>query len=168
MSSISSGNPDSAFDRLPSTVGQVLYGEPFILGINELSHFEKATWLDQAYPADPEEFPEDLIEGFLLLAMLDPILRFAEAAQAADQPPEEPSMWGLNYGLDSVRFVSQVHVGDRILSSFQTKAVEPKDAGFKVLRHCVFTVDGHPRPAMTADWWSFVLPRGTLEKRRRT
>jgi acyl dehydratase len=159
----------TAFERLPETVGEVLVGEPFVLGAPELERFEKATWLDRAYPQDPEEFPENIIEGFLLLAMVDSILRFAEADAAAKsgQVEPEPSMWGLNYGLDSVRFISQVHVGDRILSRFETRAVEPKDLGYKVLRHCVFTVEGHERPAMTADWWVFVLPRGTFEKGRR-
>jgi hypothetical protein len=43
----------------------------------------------------------------------------------------------------------------------------PKDEGFKVLRHCIFRLEGSPIPAMVADWRGYALPRGTVEKARR-
>ncbi|MBP2327204.1 crotonobetaine/carnitine-CoA ligase [Kibdelosporangium banguiense] len=148
------------FDDLPSTVGMVVQGKPFALGNEESDLFHRATWLDKAYPEDPPEFPENLVEGFLLLSMVDAVSRMAGMSDA-------DTMWGLNYGLDRVRFTSQVHLGDRILPTFETLEVVPKDLGFKVLRRCTFTKEGHDRPAMVADWWTFVLPSGTKEKRRR-
>ena len=148
------------FDDLPSSVGTVMEGAPFVLGEEELHHFEKATWLDKAYPDEIDEFPSTLVEGFMLLGMLDAAARLA-SMDASD------TMWGLNYGLDKVRFVSPVHLGQKVLSTYETLAVDPKDEGYKVLRRCVFTVEGADVPAMVADWWTFVLPRGTVEKARR-
>lgn len=151
---------DLAFDDLPASVGTTTEGMPFVLGQEELSAFEKATWLDKAYAEDLPEFPPTLVEGFMLLGMVD-------AASKLATPGRSETMWGLNYGLDRVRFIKPVHIGQRVLSTFETVAVEPKDQGYKVLRRCVFTVDGDDGPAMIADWWSFVLPRGTVERARR-
>lgn len=143
----------TSFERLPETVGEVIHGEPFTLGGEDSALFQRATWLDRAYPQETGDYPETLVEGFWLLAMLDATCRFAGGV-------DDRSSYGLNYGLDKVRFVSPVHLGDRILPSFETVEVVPKGDGYKILRHCVFQVEGAAAPAMVADWWGFVLPRG--------
>lgn len=76
-------------------------------------------------------------------------------------------MWGLNDGLDRVRFIAPVHLGDRIVPSFEIAAIGPKDLGYKVLRTCTFTLEGTGATALTADWWTFVLPIETVERVRR-
>ncbi len=144
---------DLAFDELPSTVGRVIVGDAFTIGEEDSAHFQRATWLDKAYPGGyAEEFPETLVEGFHLLAMLDAVARFANE--------RSDTLWGLNYGLDKVRFVRMVHRGDRIVPSIEALDVTPKGRGYKVLRRFTFTVEGTSTPAMVADWWSYVLPRG--------
>ncbi|MFT4081650.1 MAG: hypothetical protein QM638_03615 [Nocardioides sp.] len=149
-----------AFADLPFSVGQVVRGEPFTVSEEDSDHFERGTWLDRAYPeGDVPEFPDTLIEGFHLLSLLDAVARFAAGEAAHD-------MWGLNYGLDKVRWVSQIHRGDRIVPTFEVLDVQPKDGGFKVLRRCVYTVEGNQVPAMVADWWTYALPRGEFEKGR--
>jgi len=148
------------FEDLPASIGSVIVGAPFAVAAEDQERFEKATWLDRAYPRDAPEFPGTLVEGFLLLSMLDAVLQLAD-------PTDSTSMWGLNYGLDRVRFIAPVHLGDRIVPSFEITAVEPKDLGYKVLRRCTFTLEGTGATAMTADWWTFVLPAGTLERARR-
>lgn len=148
--------------RAPAVVGEVIVGEPFVVTRWDVDRFESGTWLDRAYPDGTiPEFPETLVEGFHLLALVDPVLQFALGDKRAQ-------MWGLNYGLDSVRFVSPVHIGDRVLSTFETLRVEPKDQGFKILRRCTFAVEGAERPAMVADWWAYQLPRGVVERARRS
>lgn len=146
--------PRIAFEELPASVGSVVVGEAFALEAEDQEHFEKGTWLDKAYPQDAPEFPETLVEGFLLLSMLDAVLQLTD-------PADSNSMWGLNYGLDRVRFIAPVHLGDRIVPSYEIAAVEPKEFGYKVLRRCTFTLEGTGATAMTADWWTFVLPSGT-------
>jgi carnitine-CoA ligase len=145
----------------PAVVGEVIIGKSFVIGRRDVDQFESGTWVDRAYPeGDVPEFPDTLVEGFHLLALVDPVLQFA----LGDGPRP---MWGLNYGLDKVRFVSQVHVGDVVAPRFETLEVQEKDGGFKVLRRCTFTVVGAERPAMVADWWAYQLPRGLVEKGRR-
>jgi|SRR5882672_2901720 len=151
----------TTFDDLPKTVGDVVDGEPFSLGADDSNLFHRATWLDLAYAGnDQPEFPDTLVEGFWLLAMVDAVARFA-SPQGLDQ------FWGLNYGLDKVRFVSPVHFGDRISPTFETLEVTPKNKGYNVLRRCTFRVEGAERPAMVADWWCLVLPRGVFDESRR-
>lgn len=151
----------SAFDELPNTVGSVVVGEPFCLGAEDNEFFHRATWLDKAYPnGDVPEFPDEIVEGFWLLSMLDAISRLSAGTN-------DDQMWGLNYGLDRVRFVTPVHLGEMITPTFETLQVVPKDGGYKVLRRCTFQVDGHEAPAMVADWWGYVMPRGMVEKGRR-
>lgn len=150
------------FEDLPNTVGAIVEGEPFALGAADSELFARSTWLDKAYPSgDVPEFPEDIVEGFWILAMLDAVHRFATAA-------DDDTMWGLNYGLDKVRFITPVHLGDILIPTFETLAVTPKDQGFKVLYHCTFRHEASGTPAMIADWWTFVLPRGTVERARRS
>ncbi|WP_166459690.1 MaoC/PaaZ C-terminal domain-containing protein [Amycolatopsis pithecellobii] len=142
-----------AFESLPATVGSVLEGEPFTLDDEDSSHFQRGTWLHKAYPHGyVPEFPETLVEGFHLLSMLDAV------ARSANGHPD--NMWALNYGLDRVRFIRMVHRGDVILPRLETLEVTPKGSGYKVLRRITFTVEGTDTPALVADWWSYVLPRG--------
>lgn len=149
------------FEDLPDSVGEIIEGDPFQINAEDGALFSRATWLDRAYPGgDVAEFPEQIVEGFLLLSMLDAVLRFATGK-------DDSSMWGLNYGLDKVRFVAPVHFGDTIIPTFETLEVVPKDDGFKVLRRCTFQPEGSSSPAMVADWWGYALPRGTVEKARR-
>ncbi|MFH8805609.1 MaoC/PaaZ C-terminal domain-containing protein [Streptomyces sp. NPDC017936] len=155
-----SGSEDTG--PAPAVVGQVITGEAFVVTREDVDRFESGTWVDRAYPeGEIPEFPETLVEGFHLLSLVDSVLQFALG-------DDRGAMWGLNYGLDKVRFVSPVHIGDRVLPTFETLAVEPKDGGFKVLRRCTFTVEGAERPAMVADWWGYQLPRGVVEKSRRS
>lgn len=149
------------FDDLPRMVGTTIQGEPFELSQAELSGFEKATWLDRAYPAEDGVYDDDMIEGFLLLGMLDAVLRFTGQMDPVDS-------WGYNYGVDKVRFVTMVHVGDRLIPTFEVREVVPKGEAFKVLRRCTFTFEGDERIAMVADWWVYVMRRGDGQTRSRS
>lgn len=153
--------PTVKFDELPGSIGTIIEGEPFHLSAEDSELFHKATWLDKAYPGDDvPEFPERIVEGFLLLSMLDAVLRFATGI-------DDTTMWGMNYGLDKVRFTAQVRIGDTIIPTFETLQVVPKDNGLKVLRRCTFRLQKSSEVAMLADWWGYALPRGTVEKTRR-
>jgi acyl dehydratase len=149
------------FEELPATVGQTITGEPLQISATDSEHFHKATWLDEAYPdGDVGEFPDEIVEGFLLLGVLDALLRFATGR-------DDSTMWGLNYGLDKVRFVAPVHFGELMIPTFETLQVLPKDEGFKVLRRCTFELAESGDTVMVADWWTYALPRGTVERARR-
>jgi carnitine-CoA ligase len=144
--------PRVAFDQLPTLVGAKTRGEPFTVTAEEQDRWDRACWIDRAYPDEDPDFPENIIEGFYALSLLDALARFAGLS-------DDESSWGLNYGLDRVRFVSKMYFGDRIIPEFEIVEVRPKGEGYLVLRRCSLTVEGAERPGVIADWWVYVLPR---------
>lgn len=106
-------------------VGTRFLSRECVIDVASLRAFETGTWLDRAYPeADdyPDEFPTEMVPGFLSLALVDAI--------GAMTRRYEPTDWHvLNYGLDRVRFVRPVAVDDVVRVSFTVAAVEPVDGG---------------------------------------
>jgi hypothetical protein len=141
------------FDEIPSLEGRSFTGTPFSLTSPDLELFERATWLDRAYPdPDPPEYPDGLVEGFMSLSLLD--------ALAMDTVRFDPdTTYGLNYGLDRVRFAAQLTLGQRIVPRFDVTEVRKKGEGWLILRHCTLTAEGSDRPGVIADWWILILPR---------
>ncbi len=61
--------------------------------------------------------------------------------------------YGLNYGLDKVRFISPVRVGVRVRNRMELIGVEDKGGGRKVLKtRNTIEIEGADRPAMVAEW----------------
>lgn len=61
--------------------------------------------------------------------------------------------YGLNYGLDKVRFISPVPVGARVRNRMELIGVEDKGGGRKVLKtRNTIEIEGADRPAMVAEW----------------
>lgn len=140
------------FANLPSLVGRSILGGWFVVEAGQLPLFDQAIYTDQnPYPLDSSGYPEDLVEGFHLLALLDhlvnPLLRVSDGPCVA---------W--NYGLDRVRFVSPVRAGQKIRVRGSIAAVKPRASGFLILCQCTVEVEGHDRPGMVADWWTYWLP----------
>jgi acyl dehydratase len=140
-------------DGIPDLAGRIYVGEPFVITREERDAFERVTWIDRAYPdPDPAGFPEDIIEGFHSLALLDAVSRLA--SPRADRRPGV----GYNYGLDRVRFTSPIRIGDRVRSRFEVTDVRPRGDGYITRRQCELTVEGAGRPALVADWLTLWLP----------
>jgi len=152
-----SGPEVVAFADVPSLEGRVFEGAPFELTASEQDTFERATWIDRAYPdPDPPEFPDEIIEGFYALSMLD-------ALQKSCFRIDTDQAYGFNYGLDRVRFIRPLFIGDAITPRFEIASVERRGEGFLMRMLCQLIVDGAEPPKMTAEWLVLVLPRPTFE-----
>jgi acyl dehydratase len=138
--------------EFPDLVGRIYEGEPFVITREERDSFERVTWIDRAYPdPDPAGFPEDMVEGFHSLALLDAVSRLA-----SPRVIQRPGI-GYNYGLDRVRFTAPIRIGDRIRSRFEVTDVRPHGNGYVTRRRCELTVEGAGRPALVADWLTIWL-----------
>jgi acyl dehydratase len=140
------------FDDLPTLVGRSFVGDWFVVDEAKLPMFDEAIYSsDNTYPLDVSEYPDRMVEGFHLLALLDhlvnPLLQFSDG----------PCV-GWNYGLDRVRFVTSVLAGQKIRVKGTVGAVRPKGRGYLVLCQCVMEISGQNRPGMVADWWTYWLP----------
>jgi acyl dehydratase len=144
------------FAGLPSLVGRSFLGDWFVVDAGSLPLFDRASYTDRnPYPLDARGYPEDMVEGFHLLALLDhlvnPLLRVSDGPCVA---------W--NYGLDRVRFVSPVCAGQKIRVKGTVGAVRRKGSGFLILSRCAIEVEGRERPGMVADWWTYWLAPAPL------
>jgi carnitine-CoA ligase len=140
-------------DEIPHLPGTSHTGAPMRVSRDQRDQFEHVTLVSVAHPGpQPAEFPPDLVEGFHTLALLDAMTELA-------RPLDPATTYAYNYGLERVRWISPVRIGDDLQSEFTCMAVEAKGDGWIVHWGCTITVAGATRPAMVADWLVYVLPR---------
>lgn len=61
--------------------------------------------------------------------------------------------YGLNYGMDHVRFTDVVTVGSRVRSRIKLLSVEPRDQGRYLYKtEHILEVEGSDKPGMVAEW----------------
>lgn len=141
------------FDEIPHLAGTTHAGVPMTVTRSERDAFEGLTLVHLAHPEQqPAEFPANIVEGFHVLSLLDAMTGLA-------RPLDPVTTYAYNYGLDRVRWVSPVCIGDELHSTFDCTAVEAKGEGWLIRWTCTVTVAGADRPAMVADWIAYVLPR---------
>lgn len=91
-------------------------------------------------------FGGPIAHGFLSLSLLS---RFAETAAIR----VNGAVMGVNYGLDSVRFLNPVAVGKKVRGIFTLKdAVEKKPGQILITYRVSVEIDGVDKPALVADW----------------
>ena len=91
-------------------------------------------------------FGGTIAHGFLTLSMLS---HFAESFSFMI----EGAYMGINYGFDSVRFISPVKVGKRIRAQAMTLEVVEKNPGQFMTKTEVFVeIEGEEKPALKAVW----------------
>ena len=89
-----------------------------------------------------------IVQGFLMMSLVIH-LTHATATEPAGVA------YGLNYGMDRVRFTSVVTVGSRVRSRIKLLDVAPRGEGrylYKTQHY--LEVEGQEKPAMVADWLS--------------
>jgi len=91
-------------------------------------------------------FGGTIAHGFLTLSML--------SAMAYDAQPEiEGQEMGVNYGLNSLRFISPVPAGSKIRAHFTLNQIEERKPGEITLTWGVeMEIKDHPKPALVAEW----------------
>lgn len=100
---------------------------------------------------DPEAaaatpFGGTIAHGFLTLSLLTP-MGYDVALSI------EGAVFGVNYGLDKVRFLQPVRSGGRVRGRFTLADASEKRPGQWLLRYAVSVeIDGEAKPALAADW----------------
>ncbi|WP_432044261.1 hypothetical protein [Streptomyces cadmiisoli] len=139
-------------EDIPGLLGQTVESPWISVDTRLRGLFEEATMIDEFMtPGDRLLYPEGLLEGFHLLGLLD---HFISKYINWDMS----STYGLNYGLDRVRFVSPMVAGRPLRFRTTVTEVAPKHDGYLIVFECVLEHEDADRPGMTATWLCYQLP----------
>lgn len=138
------------FKEAQETLGTVSESEPFTVDAEHRRTFEHGSYLTEMYGDDAGVgYPDDLIEGFHLLSLIDPVNH-----NKADQPR---NYVGWNYGLNRVRFVRPAMINREYRC--RNKVVEVTERGPNVLvRRDVEILDEDDQLIMVAEWLVLLVP----------
>jgi acyl dehydratase len=135
------------------TVGRTYVSAWVEVRQEDMNAFADATGDPDWMHTDPdraraEGFGGTIAFGFWTLSRLTAFLR---DVTGAEYPPG--ARFGLNYGLDRVRFLAPVPVGSRVRNRLSVTDVREKEPGrILVTLHNEVDVEGVDGPAMVADW----------------
>ena len=121
-----------------------------------LQAFARATYLtpddvDMTFSRN-NRYGADLVDGFLLLSLLT---HFHFQVQPYGR---EPGAWGLNYGLDKVRFLSPVMIGQRVRCHIQLLDAQEKRPGQILVKTLdTLELENSEKPAMVAEWLGLMM-----------
>lgn len=101
--------------------------------------------VDPVWAAEQGPFPTTVAFGFLTLALTTHLSHQAR--------PWPPGWYGLNYGVDRVRFIAPVPVDTRVRGHFRCLDItERPDGGLLVRTGVTIEREGEERPALVAEW----------------
>ncbi len=63
----------------------------------------------------------------------------------------------INYGFNRLRFTAAVPAGSRVRLRARLAAVEPQGEGLRLTRDCTVEIEGEERPAIVAEWLTFLV-----------
>ncbi|WP_175821371.1 MaoC family dehydratase [Burkholderia sp. BCC0419] len=137
-------------DALPAYVGREVAVSPwFPILQDRVTRFAEVTEDNQWIHVDPERarrespYGTTVAHGYLTLSLLPCLASGCIRVGGVRM--------GVNYGLNRVRFVSPVRVGDSIRARFTLRAADPVPGGMQVVWHAVVEVGGSDKPACVAE-----------------
>jgi acyl dehydratase len=148
-----------ALEDLAAKVGHEIGVSQWIeIDARHLDLFHEATYLTESdvrlsYNAN-SPMGADVVDGFLLLSLL------AHFHLAVRPYLLEEGGYALNYGVERVRFLTPVRVGQRVRCRIRLLQVTEKQAGQYVVRtENTMEIDGAERPAMVAEWLNMIVAK---------
>ena len=140
-------------DQLENYIGQeVGITEWLEIDQERINKFADATGEHQYIHVDPERaaqtpFGTTIAHGFLTLSLMSMFRSMNGDIKL------ENAVMGINYGLDKVRFINPVKVGNKIRARFELISAEEKKPNHYLMKHNVtIDIDGEEKPALIAEW----------------
>ncbi|HAT25692.1 MAG TPA: MaoC family dehydratase [Gammaproteobacteria bacterium] len=140
-------------DQLENYIGQeVGITEWLEIDQERINKFADATGDHQYIHVDPERaaqtpFGTTIAHGFLTLSLMSMFRSMNGGIKL------ENAVMGINYGLDKVRFINPVKVGNKIRARFELISAEEKKPNHYLMKHNVtIDIDGEEKPALIAEW----------------
>ena len=149
--------PVASFEAIRARIGEEVGCSSWLtVDQDRIDAFADATEDRQFIHVDPAAaaatpFGGTIAHGFLTLSLL------SRMGAEAMMVPEGLKM-GVNYGLESVRFLAPVRSGKRVRGRFTLDSVEEKGPGRVLMRHRVSVeIEGEEKPALTALWLGLMI-----------
>jgi acyl dehydratase len=148
--------PVANLNEIRSRIGHEAVSSWITIDQARIDAFADATEDRQFIHVDPEAaartpFGGTVAHGFLSLSLLSRM-----GAEAMLLP--EVMRMAVNYGLESVRFLTPVRSGKRIRGRFVLDSVEEKAPGQLLFTHKVTVeIEDESRPALVATWLALIL-----------
>lgn len=89
-----------------------------------------------------------IVQGFLMMSLVIHLHHATNLVPAGTD-------YGLNYGMDRVRFTDVVLVGSRVRDRVVLLSCEPRGAGALMKTRDTLEVEGKAKPGMVADWLTY-------------
>lgn len=154
---MTSTSADGVRSRWEQLINQPHTGEWFSVQPERVTAFEFASYFDET-DVDDDRYPDGLVEGFHLLALLDKFGRVftGESGGETSGSGETSGYLSWNYGLNRVRFITPVRVGDRLrLTATVTGVTAKGDDAFLTTVAYIAELEGAARPAFAAEMIAF-------------
>ncbi|MFV0644225.1 MAG: MaoC family dehydratase [Sphingomonadaceae bacterium] len=141
--------PQELADYTGKVLGQSEWLE---IGQDRINQFADATGDHQFIHVDPEAaasspFGGTVAHGFLTVSSLAWLL------ENSDMPRADNVQMGVNYGFNSLRFVSPVRSGKRIRSHWTLlDLVEKKPGQWQQTLGVEVEIENEPKPALVCEW----------------
>lgn len=149
--------PVASFEAIRARIGEEVGCSSWLtVDQDRIDAFADATEDRQFIHVDPAAaaatpFGGTIAHGFLTLSLL------SRMGAEAMMVPEGLKM-GVNYGLESVRFLAPVRSGKRVRGRFTLDSVDEKGPGRVLMRHRVSVeIEGEDKPALTALWLGLMI-----------
>ena len=144
---------DLSFDNAAGRIGEeIAVTDWFEVTQPDVNAFADVTRDHNWLHVDPERATREgpaggpIAHGFFTLSMLSYFSYETELWP-------EGAAYGMNYGLNKVRFIAPMPVGKRVRMRFVLQGFEPHPSGgFLMTNECTAEVEGQARPAMVAEW----------------
>lgn len=139
-------------DTLSVEIGHTRYSDWLTIDQSMIDSFADVTDDHQFIHVDPvaaaaTPFGGTIAHGFLTLSLLTRLLA------DIDRPKPEGIRMGVNYGLDTVRFITPVRSGSRVRGAFTLTAIEQKRPGqYQQAQTCTIEIEDADKPALVAIW----------------
>ena len=145
-------------DELELHIGELMgISDWFLVTQDNIDQFGKVTHDDYWIHTDPERvekegiFDSTIAHGFFTLSLLT---YFNNQMKLWPQDVK----YGLNYGLNKVRWMSPVPVGKRIRNHVVLKDFRKRGENRYIFTYdCTVEVENEEKPAMTAEWLGMVI-----------
>lgn len=135
---------------LPEQLGKELAESDWFLMTQErVTRFAEVTedlqWIhiDEERARRESPYGTTVAHGYLTLSLLPRLFKACVALG--------PVRMAVNYGLNRVRFMAPVRVGDRIRARFRLQSFEPLPGGAQIVWKAIIDVEGVDKPACVAE-----------------